>query len=197
MDAAKGRAITIAATSGWWTARAAAYGEFAAKVGADAVQVFVPTEGSEASLTADVQAVAQAARRPIVIHGQPSAAVLRSLMSIEEVAAIKEEFTLPYSVPLMTEFAGRLTWFAGGTKSRFLAYRALGMNAYYSTLVTFAPQIAMGFWKAVEAGREAEAAKIVAQYDVPFFNKWSFPFWVATLEHFGSPSDTCVHLVSR
>lgn len=185
VDAAKGRAITIAATSAWWTSRAAAYGEFAAKVGADAVQVFVPTEGSEASLTAHVRAVAQAARRPIVIHGQPSPGVLRSLMSIEEVAAIKEEFTLPYSVPLMTEFAGRLTWFAGGTKARFLAYRPLGMNAYYTTLMTFAPQVAMGFWKAVQAGREADATEIIAKYEVPFFNKWSFPFWVATLEHFG------------
>ncbi len=185
IQAANGRALTIAATSGWWTSRALEYARFAADAGADAIQVFVPGEGSDASVTGHFRAIAKATRLPLVIHGQPSAALLRSLVGIEEVSGLKEEFNLEYTVPLMAEFGERLAWFAGGTKSRFLAYRPYGMSAYYTTLVTFAPQVAMAFWAAVQSNDIKAAAGIVSRYDVPFFNRWSFAFWVATLEHFG------------
>lgn len=185
IEAAKGRALTIAATSGWWTSRALEYARFAAQAGADAIQVFVPGGGSDASLTGHFRAIANATRLPLVIHGQPSPALLRSLVGIEEVSALKDEFNLEYTVPLMTEFGERLAWFAGGTKSRFLAYRPYGMKAYYTTLVTFAPQVAMAFWAAVQKNDLEAAAGIVSRYDVPFFNRWSFAFWLGTLEHFG------------
>ena len=57
-----------------------------------------------------------------------------------------------YSLQLYRSFGKRLTLFAGGEKARLLTYYPYGMRAWYSTFMTFAPSVAIQFWKAVEAG---------------------------------------------
>ena len=185
VETVAGRALTIAATGGWPTMQAVEYARYAADVGADAVQVNPPAEGSDASLAEHFRAVARAGGRPVVIHSQPSMALLRKLAEIENVVAIKEEFTTDYTVPIYAEFGDRFAIFAGGTKARLLAYRPYGMHAYYSAFATFAPRIAMRFWKAVTSADTKTASDMVLQYDVPFFQRWSHGFWLATLECFG------------
>lgn len=180
-----GRALTIAATGPWPTEQSVQYARFAAEVGADSVQVNPPAEGSDASQAEHFRAIARAAGRPIVIHSQPSMGLLRKLKEIENVVAIKEEFTTDYTVPIYAEFGDRYSIFAGGTKARLLAYRPYGMNAFYSAYSTFAPEIGMRFWNAVEKGDQKTAVEMVYRYDIPFFQRWSHPFWVATLECFG------------
>jgi len=185
VDAVRGRALVIAATGPWWTRPAVEYAQYASRAGADAVQVLMPPEGSTSGYRAHFEAVARSVSCPIVIHGKPSLELLTALAKIENVVGFKEEFTPEYTLQIYQAFGQRFAIFAGGSKARLLTYRPYGMQAYYSAFSTFAPQIAMRFWGAVEANDMNAAKEIVLRYDVPFFERWSFPFWAATLEHFG------------
>jgi dihydrodipicolinate synthase/N-acetylneuraminate lyase len=111
--------------------------------------------------------------------------LFRLLRPIESIVAFKEEFTPDYTLRIYHEFGDRWNIFAGGTKARLLTYRPYGMRAYYSAFSTFAPRVAMRFWHAVEKNDMTGARQVIMEYDVPFFDRWSFPFWAATLEHFG------------
>ncbi len=185
LEAVNGRAMTIAATGPWWTGQAVDYARYATSLGADAIQVLMPPEGTDASYAEHFRAVAASTPRAIVIHGQPSLGLLRLLNPITNIVAFKEEFTPDYTLRIYEEFGDRWNIFAGGTKARLLTYRPYGMHAYYSAFSTFAPRIAMQFWHAVERNDIPAATQVVLHYDVPFFKRWSFPFWAATLEHFG------------
>jgi 4-hydroxy-tetrahydrodipicolinate synthase len=180
-----GRAVVMAATAGWWTGQAVDYARFAESVGADAVQVTLPDRGDEDSLFRHIRAVTAATRLPLGLHGQPSLSLMRRLLTLDPVVAFKEEFTTTYTLPFYKEFGDRLNIFAGGEKARLLTYWPYGMRGYYSTFITFHPPVAVRFWKAVQAGDLKEAGKVVLRYDVPFFEKWTHPFWRATLEYFG------------
>lgn len=185
VEAVAGKGITLAATGGWWTGQVQDYARFAQSAGVDGLQVFLPAYGEDEDLFEHVRQVARTVRTALVIHGKPSLALMRKLMTVGSVVGFKEEFTTDYTVPLYREFGDRLNIFAGGTKARFLEYRPYGMRAYYSAFATFAPQVAMAFWNAVRKNDIPAARDIIYRYDVPFFEKWSRPFWHATLEHFG------------
>ena len=184
VDAVGGRGITIAATGAWWTGQAVDYARYAESVGADAVQVLIP-QAPDDGLVRHFEAIAKSTRLGLVLHGQPSLGLLPRLLAIESLVAMKEEFTTDYTVPIYQEFGSRLSIFAGGTKARLLNYRPYGMNAYYSAFATFAPKIAMRFWRAVERNDTAEERNVILKYDSPFFLRWNHGFWRATLEHFG------------
>ncbi|HXG23991.1 MAG TPA: hypothetical protein VNJ09_05495, partial [Chthonomonadales bacterium] len=79
-----------------------------------------------------------------------------------------------------------------------------GSNAYFSTFSTFAPQVAIRFWHAIQKNDMRTAYEIVKKYDQPFFDfctsgPRTFPaYWRGVLEHFGvakrylrPPQDVC------
>lgn len=185
VEAVEARALVIAATGNWWTGQAVDFARYATSVGADAIQVFMPPGGTDDSYYEHFRAIAASTPRAIGIHGQPSMALLRRLKPIENIICFKEEFDPEYTLQIYEEFGDRWNIFAGGSKSRLLTYLPYGMHAYYSAFSTFAPQVAMEFWHAVERKDIAAAGKIVLRYDVPFFRRWTMAFWTATLEHFG------------
>jgi 4-hydroxy-tetrahydrodipicolinate synthase len=185
VEAVAGRGILIAATGDWWTGQAADYARFAEELGASAVQILPPAGISAAAWAEHFRQVARSTRLPLVLHGQPPLEAYAGLAAIPSLAAIKEEFTVDYTTSIYQQFGERWNLFAGGTKARFLSYRAYGMQAYYSAFSTFAPQVAMRFWQAVERSDLKEAQAIVWRYDIPFFRRWSHAFWRATLEVFG------------
>ncbi len=188
VETVAGRGVTIAATGPWWTGPAVDYARYAESVGADAVQVLTPTAGDDEGKFEHYKAVAAATRLGLVVHGPANLPLMKRLAEIDSVVAIKAEFTVDYTVSLYQFLKGRWNIFQGGQKSQFLAYVPYGMQAYYSTFSTFAPEIAITFWGAVERNDLKKAGEIVLKYDVPFFQKWSHSFWRATLEHFGVAS---------
>ncbi len=188
VETVAGRGITIAATGPWWTGPAVEYARFAESVGADAVQVLTPTAGDDENLFEHYKAVAAATRLGIVVHGPANLPLMNRLSTIDSIVAAKAEFTVDQTAELYKLVKGRWNIFQGGQKSHFLAGLPYGMQAYYSTFSTFAPEIAMKFWSAVGSNDLKQAGEIVLAYDVPFFQKWSHPFWRATLEHFGIAS---------
>jgi dihydrodipicolinate synthase/N-acetylneuraminate lyase len=185
VEAVGRRGLTIAATGPWWTGKAIDYARFAQSVGADAVQLLLAQNGDDEGQFEHFKAVAASTELGIVIHGNPSLNLIERLIALDSVVAMKEEFSYDFTLQVYRKFGDRLNIFAGGTKPRFLVYQPYGMQAYYSAFSTFAPQIAMQFWSSIEKNDLNEARSIIMQYDLPFFERWSHPFWRATLEYFG------------
>jgi dihydrodipicolinate synthase/N-acetylneuraminate lyase len=185
VEAVNRRGVTIAATGPWWTEKAVDYARFAQSVGADAVQILLALNGDDDGQVEHFKAVADSTELGIVIHGNPSLKLIERLIALDSIVAVKEEFSYDFTLQIYRKFGDRLNIFAGGTKPRFMVYQPYGMQAYYSTFATFAPQIAMQFWKAVESNDLKEARRVILQYDLPFFERFSHPFWRATLEYFG------------
>jgi len=186
VEAVAGRGITIAAVGPWWTGQCEDYARYAASLGADCVQVQLPRHGAPDGLFEHFRKIAKAGGgTALAMQGQVQLPALKQLVTIDEVSAYKEEYSQKYSMEVFKLYGDRLNIFAGGQKSRFLSYQPFGMQAYYSTFSTFAPQVAMRFWGAVERGDMAAARQVVLDFDVPFFLKWSHAFWRGTLEHFG------------
>ena len=185
VEAARGKAVTIAAANAWWTKPVVEYARFAESVGADAVQIRIPTFGTDEGVYDLFKQVADSTRLNIVIHGQPSFELMDRLAKIETVDGFKEEYSIEWSIPFYQRYGEKLAIFAGGTKSRFLEFRPYGMQAYYSAFSTFVPEFARGFWKAVQDNNQERMKEYVFKYEVPFFNRWAPGFWHATLEYFG------------
>jgi len=186
VEAVDGRAITISATGQWWTERAVDYARYAESVGADAVQILMPAVyGSEDELVEHYRAIARATRLPLVLHGQYPESLLRKLLQIESIAAIKEDGALTSYIDRIIEFGNRVEIFAGGAENRYLVGYPYGAKAFYSTYCSFAPDIPMQFWKAIKENDLKKATEITTRFDYPFIKRFTHPFWHATLEYFG------------
>jgi 4-hydroxy-tetrahydrodipicolinate synthase len=179
--------LTIAATGDWSTEDAVEFARFAESCGADALQVLLPRRAADDEDAAfqHFQAVASSTRLPLVLHGKFSESLLRRLVQIDQIRAMKEDHLLEDLIRQQVDFGQRLVIFGGGAENRFLVGRPYGMRAYYSTYSTFAPDIAIQFWNAIRGGDEPQAVKITLKHDYPFIRRFSHPFWHATLEYFG------------
>lgn len=187
VETVAGRGIMLAATGPWWTGQAVDYVRFAESLGADGVQVLMCSNAGadDQGHFEHYKAVASNTKLPLVVHGQPSLTLMERLMTLDSVVAFKEEYDIDYTLSLYERFGDRLNIFAGGGKGRFLTYQPYGMKAYYSTFITFAPQLAMQFWNAVKSNNLKAAKEFVLKYDVPLYSNWSQSFWRASLECFG------------
>jgi 4-hydroxy-tetrahydrodipicolinate synthase len=186
------RALTIAATGPWWTGQSIEYAKFAEATGADAVQILMATYGTDDGHVKQFEQIASAVKLPLVLHGEPSIELWKRLVAIDSLVAFKLEADYPKGLPILQEFGERLTIFAGGLDSMFLAYQPHGMQAYFSVFAPFAPNISMDIWKAVTEKRLDDARQLIKRYETPFFEQWGKlggqAFWRATLEHFGIAS---------
>jgi 4-hydroxy-tetrahydrodipicolinate synthase len=192
VESVDGRALTIAATGPWWTGQSMEYAKFAEATGADAVQILMVTHGTDDGHIKHFEQIASAVKLPLVLHGEPSMELWKKLVAIDSIVAFKLEADYPKGLPVLQEFSDRLTIFAGGLDSTFLAYQPHGMQAYFSVFAPFAPDISMEIWKAVTENRLDDAHQVIKQYETPFFEQWGKlggqAFWRATLEHFGVAS---------
>jgi 4-hydroxy-tetrahydrodipicolinate synthase len=181
-----GQGITIAATSSWWTERAVDYVRFSESVGADAVQVLLPSPaGGEDAIVKHFEAIARASKLPIVLHGVYTESMLTKLLHIESIVAMKEDSALDYYIDRMIQFGDRLEIFSGGAESRYLVGYPYGAKSFFSTYTGFAPDISMRFWAAIQQGDIKKAAEITKRYDYAYIKRFTVPWWHATLEYFG------------
>ena len=186
VEAVGGRGISIAASDDWWTGQAVEFARYIDSIGAHSLQVRIPTRsGGEDSIVEHYRAIAEATNLPLVLHGNFSESLLKKLTGIPSIVAMKEDITLDYYIDRQVAFGERLAIFGGGAENRFLVAHPYGSRAFYSTYTTFAPDIAMQFWKHIQAGEQAKAVEHTLKYDYPFIKRFSHPFWHATLEHFG------------
>ena len=192
VESVDGRAVTIAATGPWWTGQSMEYAKFAENAGADAVQILMFPNGTDDGQVKHFEQIASAVSLPLVLHGEPSIELWKRLVVIDSIVAFKLEADYPKGLPVLQEFGDRLTIFAGGLDSTFLAYQPHGMKAYFSVFAPFAPELSMKIWNAVTENRLDDAHQLINRYEKPFFEQWGKlggqAFWRATLEHFGVAS---------
>lgn len=185
VDAAGTRALSIASTGFWEKNQVLDYARFAEVTGASAVQVLKPVDTADADVAAYFRDLAEATRLPIVLHGEFSPELLRELIKIPSIAAMKEDAGLDYLIARQIEFGDRLVIFPGGFDSRVLVGYPYGVRAYYTVFYQFAPELGHQFWQCLERGDIRAAGDFVKKYDYPFAQKWTYPRWVATCAYFG------------
>jgi dihydrodipicolinate synthase/N-acetylneuraminate lyase len=181
-----GRGLTIAATGDWWTGQAVDYARFAESIGADAVQVLRPSRsGGEDAIVKHFETIARSTKLGLVLHGDYSDSLFEKLLQIDSIVAMKEDRDLSEYVERQISFGDRIKIFGGGQEYRYLVGYPYGATAFYSTYTTFAPDISMRFWKAIQAGDLKGAVQITSKYDYPYLRSFTHPWWHATLEYFG------------
>ena len=184
------RGVTIGATGNWGLDTVIDYVHYAEKIGASAIQVDPPKNSEiDSNIEKTVKfykIVAQNTRLGIVLHGFYSVKLLNELIKIKSIIALKEDIPdLNYYVDRQIVFGKRLAIFAGGSDARYLFGYPYGSPAYFSVLYSYAPDIGLKFWKAIQTKDLKEAVAIATKYDFPFMKRWSFPFWVAAIEYLG------------
>jgi 4-hydroxy-tetrahydrodipicolinate synthase len=187
IEAAGDGGITIAAADQWQSAKVVEYAQVSERAGADAVQVMRPkTEANdEDGVVTFFRSIADASGLPIVLHGEFSPSLLEKLSPIQSIVALKEDVGMEYYIRVQRHFGERYAIFEGGPEYAFLVAAPYGSPASYATLGTFAPHLTKQFWDAVHRKDYDEAYRLVIKYEHPFFDRWSHPFWRASLEHFG------------
>jgi len=183
--AAGDRDMTIIGTGAWWTERALDFARYADSIGATALQVLKPNGASEDGVLEHYRRVAAVTRLPIVLHGNFSMPLLERLVEIESIVALKEDVDLSYYIDGIIRFGKRINCFSGGGLDWFVVGQPYGATAYFDSYATFAPEISVRFWQAVQRSDYAAETEIIEKYDHPFIKNFSAPFWHATLEYFG------------
>jgi len=176
-----GRAMVVAADKMWWTGKTVEFAQYCRGIKADMLMVQPPDWA--ASCTADT----------VVEHFS----AVSNQIPVMLVTNFLEKWPLPRSVELFQKLRdrvpgiyavkddicgelgrrlgliGRDRWamFTSGTKRTVLANRPYGYEGYMSTFISFKPEIAQDFWKAVVKNDEAKILKIINEVDIPL---WDF-----------------------
>lgn len=195
VEAAGDRALTIGATGRWTLEEGetvedlvrhiVSYARFAENVGVNGLQVLLPGELSEDEYVQHYGEIARRTRLPIVLHGNFSEPLLRRLLEIDSIAAMKEDIGLQYLIDRLAVFGERLAIFTGGAESRFLVAYPYGCRAYYSVFYQFAPEVGQQFWALVQEERIRDAGDFVVRYEYPLMSRFTHGLWHAALEYFG------------
>jgi len=179
------RGMTIIGTGPWLLDRAAEFAKYTESLGATALQVLRPPKIEGDDLVNFYRGVAQSTSLPIVLHGNFPMETLARLAEIDSIVALKEDISLAYYIDTEIRFGHRLNCFSGGGLDWFLVGQPYGATAYFDSYATFAPEIAVKFWEAVQRTDYVTEVEIIEKYDHPFILNFSAPFWHATLEYFG------------
>jgi dihydrodipicolinate synthase/N-acetylneuraminate lyase len=185
VEAAGGRALTIAATGVWDREQVLDYARFSESVGADAIQVLAPRGAGDDDVVAFFQDHARNTRLAIVLHGHFSMPLLRRLLAVDAIVAMKDEDSLSEAIEHQIAFGQRMVAFPANN-SPFVVCSLFGARAYYCELYQVWPDVGLDFWRAMQKGDVRRAAAIIKKYDHPFLRRWSHPFWRACMEHFGA-----------
>jgi len=174
------RAVVVAADRMWWTGKSVEFARYAREVGADILMTLPPDWGHSctAQSFADHYA-AVSAEMPVMIvtaafAPRPASlcrqAIKLTLEQAPNVVAIKDDICGDLGRHLAILVSGRWVFFSGGQKSNHLDVWPYGCNSYLSTLITFKPEIAHRYWQAIEARDAQQAAQIIRDFDMPFFD---------------------------
>ena len=178
--------VLIAGTGPWWTARVIDFARYAESIGATALQVLPPAGIDDQSGFEHYLEISRNTHLPIVLHGNYSTPLLKRLLEIDSIVALKEDVSPSYFIETLIHFGKRINCFAGGSYEWYFLAQPYGATAYFDAYATFEPRISQRFWKAVQAHDLSTEAAIIEEYDHPFIvDQFSDPFWHATLEYYG------------
>lgn len=179
-----GGAVPVYAGAGGGPAIAAGFARTAAAAGADGLLLLPPylVESTPAGLVRHVAQVAAATDLPLIVYHRANAALdpaaAIALLDVPTVAGIKDgrgdvDLALRIVTAVRTSGHPRAADFAflNGLPTAELsaaAYRAIGIPGYSSAVLTFVPDIATAFHRAVVAADTAATEALLAGFYLPF-----------------------------
>ena len=177
-DHARGRALTVAADSDWWTGKTVEFARYCREIGIDVLMVKPPvwSPPGRAEFVEHYRAVA--AEIPVMLvtnvwAGMPDvelSVVAELLDQVEGVMALKDDMGGELARKVTAMAGERWAVFAGGQKQQHLDLVHYGAVGYMSSFVSFQPEVSRRYWNAVCAGDWAAAARVVEQDDWPLFD---------------------------
>lgn len=174
------RAFVVAADSAWWTGKSVAFAEYCGQVGADMLMVMPPDWARSTTVDTLVhhyRAISQKIPVMLVTNylGKRGNAfglelIKRLRDEVPGVMALKDDVGGAFirKVCLLAHEAWALS--AGGQKQNHMNMYPYGVNGYLSTHMTFKPEIAWRYWRAIEAEDLDAARAVIADYDMPLFD---------------------------
>ncbi len=170
VDQTRGRALTVAATSTWWTGQAVKFAEFCRDLGVD-VLMNLPAINAMTSpaLVSHYKAVAKI--MPIMLVGVPSREVLDALLETPNICCFKEDGTEDYGIDVSWRYGKRLKLMTGGLLWRHYTQWPYGCRAFFSWPTCFKPEIGARYWAAVQAGDEPVVQDVLRNVDKPYFDR--------------------------
>lgn len=177
---ARGRALVVAADRYYDTKQSIAFAKYCAELGADVLMVLPPNWCASATpetLAGHYAAVAH--HIPVMLvtnvfipHGIPFGleTVKRTLGRTDNLVAIKDDMCGEFARKLALLAHERCAIWAGGQKQTHMDMAPYGGVGYLSTFLTFKPEVAHSYWNAWKAGNLKEAAGVIRDIDMPFFD---------------------------
>ena len=173
-----GRAAVIAADRIWWTGKTVSFAQYAREVGADLLMVLPPDwAGSCTVETFVAHYAAAAAEIPVMVvtnvfnrsHAMGLEVLRRLRDEVPGVVAIKDDLVGTFARKMAVLLHGHWAIISGGQKENHFDLVHYGCDGYLSTMVTFAPQVTQAYWQAVQTDDWDGAARIIREYDMPYF----------------------------
>jgi len=175
-----GRAMVIAADRYYNTKKAIEFAQYVKSIGADMLMVMPPDwadSSTPETLAEHYKAVADHIPVMIVTNvfiprgidfGLKTLTI--TLNNVDGVVAIKDDFCGLFAKKMALLVHKHWAVISGGQKQNHLSVYPYGCDGYLSTFITFKPEVAHSYWKAIEANALRKAREIIANYDIPFFD---------------------------
>lgn len=175
-----GRAMVIAADKYYNTTKAVEFAKYVCSVGANLLMVMPPDwakSSTPETLAGHYKVVSEHIPVMIVTNvfisrgidfGLKTLAI--TLDKVDGVVAIKDDFCGEFARKMGLLVHDRWAVISGGMKQNHMNNYLYGCDGYLSTFITFRPQVACNYWKAIESGDMLKARDIIGTYDMPFFD---------------------------
>lgn len=175
-----GRALVVAADRYYHTRQAVDFAAFCADTGADVLMVLPPDWGGSvtaAGLTRHYAAVAE--HIPVMlVTGLFSArgmdfglqCLQQALDEVDNIVAIKDDVCGEFARKMGLLVYDRWAVWSGGQKQNHLNAHPYGCHGYLSSFLSFHPDTAKRYWRAIEADDIDQAQAVIRDIDMPFFD---------------------------
>ncbi|MFJ1810813.1 MULTISPECIES: 5-dehydro-4-deoxyglucarate dehydratase [unclassified Streptomyces] len=173
--------VPVVAGAGYGTALAVRYARLAESAGADGLLAMPPylVVAAQEGLLRHYRSVAAATSLPVVVYQRDNAVftpeTVVELARTEGIIGLKDglgDLDLMQRIvsAVRTEVPGDFLYFNGlpTAEQTQLAYRALGVTLYSSAVFCFAPEIALAFHRALAAGDDNTAHRLLDGFYRPF-----------------------------
>ena len=171
------RAMFIAGSGVWSTRQTAAFGRYAADVGADAM-IVAPAERQMTveELVTYYSTVSDTIPCFILSAGLASVGLQDALRTVEilvdkvpGIVGMKEDYGPEFIRKACLIAHGKWALFAGGQKQTHMDMLPYGCDGYMSTFAKFKPDIARTYWSAIEDNDLDKAVGVIERHDMPLF----------------------------
>jgi len=175
-----GRAMVVAADRGWATPKAADFARYSAQIGGDVLMLMPPDWARSSTVETFVAHYRAAAEHiPIMLVTNvfatwPQQQALRVLEVLRDtvpgVWCIKDDLCGAFARKMGLLVHEQWAVISGGQKQNHLDALPYGCDGYFSSFMTFKPQIAHQYWNAIVAGEIEAAVGVIRDYDLPYFD---------------------------